>query len=237
VPDDPKNDVQPSADSNRPRLDRTSAVMAAVTIVALLTFVWFRIGSSTSGKPLAVGDPAPLLWLVDLDSSEPSPVLGLKGKVVWIVFWSAEAPDAPQSLAAIAHASSKLRAHRRFNMFTAAVGAAKPDRVRAAASQSGAALPIQLASADSIRRFGAENADPPLHVLIDEDGRVIALARGAGHSTLDRLAEQAERRLDELDPQGTTRFALQEPVTGALALLTPVHAEARSRRRRGEWPR
>ncbi len=209
MPDDRKNEAQPSADLNRPRLDRTSAVMAAVTIVALLTFVWFRIGSSTSGKPLAVGDPAPLLRLVDLDSSEPLLVLGLKGKVVWIVFWSAEAPDAPQSLSAIARASSKIRAHRRFSIFTAAVGAAKPDRVRAAAAESGAALPLYLASADSIRRFGAENADPPLHVLIDENGQVIALARGTGSSTLERLADQAERRLDELDPQGTTRFAFR----------------------------
>ncbi len=184
--------------------------MAAVTVLALIAFLWFRYGSSTRSKSLAVGDPAPSLRLIDLDSSEPPLVLGLKGKVVWIVFWSSDAADAPQSLAAIARASSTIRAHRKFSMFAAAVGAREPDRVRAAAAESGGELPVYLASAESIRRFGAEQADPPLHVMIDENGQVIALARGAGSSTLDRLADQAKRRLDELEPHGTTRFAFRD---------------------------
>jgi hypothetical protein len=213
VPDDRMNDGQLPAVSSLAKLDRGSAAMAAVTIVALLAFVWFRYSSSTRGKPVAVGDRAPLLRLVDLDSSEPLLVLGLTGKVVWIVFWSAEARDARESLAAIARASGKIRAHRKFSMFAAAVGAGNPDRVRAAAAEGGGGLPVYLASADSIRRFGAENADPPLHVLIDEAGEVIALARGTSEATLDRLADQVERRLNELDPHGTTRFAFGGQVT------------------------
>jgi len=43
--------------------------------------------------------------------------------------------------------------------------------------------------------------------LIDADGRILALARGAGRPTLERIAAQAGRRLEELDPMGATRFA------------------------------
>ena len=52
----------------------------------------------------------------------------------------------------------------------------------------------------------APSADPPLHVLIDAAGHVIAMARGAGRPTIDRIADQAKRQLDELDPLGDTRF-------------------------------
>ena len=90
---------------------------------------------------------------------------------------------------------------------TAAVESGEPDRVRAVVAESGVDLPVYLASPDSLRRFAAENADPPLNVLIDAEGQVIAIARGAGEATLDRLADQAKRRLDELDPMGNTRFA------------------------------
>ena len=210
MPDDRTTDAEPDAAAQRAKFDRVSAAMAAVTVLALLAFLWFRYSSSTRGRSLAVGDPAPLLRLIDLDSSEPVLVLGLKGKVVWIVFWSAEAGDAPKTLAAIGRASSTIRAHRKFSMFVAAVGASKPDRVRAAAAEAGGELPVYLASAESILRFDAEQADPPFHVLIDENGQIIAMARGAGSGTLDRLADQAKRRLDELDPHGTTRFACRD---------------------------
>jgi hypothetical protein len=207
VPADQTNDAPAASVSRRSKVDWASALMAAVAIVALVAAAWFRFGSTTKVKSLAVGDPAPLVRLIDLDSSEPLLMLGLKGKVVWIVFWSAEAKDASKTLAAIARASSKIKAHRRFTMLTAAIEADKPDKVRAVVTEAGADLPVYLASADSRLRFGAEIADPPLHVLIDAQGQVIAIARGAGQSTLDRLADQAGRQLEELDPEGNTRFA------------------------------
>jgi hypothetical protein len=43
--------------------------------------------------------------------------------------------------------------------------------------------------------------------LIDADGRIIALAHGDGRKTIQRIAEQARCRLDELDSLGPTRFA------------------------------
>ncbi len=204
------SDEQTPQTAKRRSIDWASAAMAAVAIIALLVAASFRFGWPTKVKPVAVGEPAPILQLVDLDSSESVILLGLKGKVVWLVFWSAEAPDAPQTLAAIARASSKLRPHRRFTILTAAVEADQPNRVRSIIADTGLNLPVYLASAETRLRFGAENANPPLQVLIDSEGRIMAIARGASPSTLDRLADQVERRLEELDPQGTTRFAFRD---------------------------
>jgi hypothetical protein len=66
----------------------------------------------------------------------------------------------------------------------------------------------------ALRRCGGSvpgTAIPPLHVLIDEDGRILALARGAGRPTIARIADQARRRLAELDPLDHTRFAHAVP--------------------------
>ena len=154
-----------------------------------------------------MGDHAPLLRLVDLESSEPLLLLGLKGHVVWVVFWSAEAGDASQNLAAIARATSKLRAHRLFTMVTAAIEVDKPEKVRAAIAAGGVDLPVYLASAESRLKFGVDNAGLPLNVLIDADGKIMLMARGADEATLERIAAMARHRLAELDPQGNTRFA------------------------------
>ena len=54
----------------------------------------------------------------------------------------------------------------------------------------------------------------PLHLLIDESGRIAALARGGDDAMLTRLADQAERWLDELEPLGRTWFARLEPPEG-----------------------
>ena len=48
---------------------------------------------------------------------------------------------------------------------------------------------------------------PPLHILIDADGRIAAIAREAGPQTIERIADHAKRLLEELDPLGDTRFA------------------------------
>jgi hypothetical protein len=205
------NEVTPADVKKCAGFDWPSAVMATVAIAALLAAAWFRSGSTTKVKSISVGESAPLLRLTDLDSGEPLVMLGLKGKVVWLVFWSAGARDAPQSLAAIARASSKLRSHRRFAILTAAAEADNPGRVRAALAESQSDLPAYLASADNRLRFGAENADPPLHVLIDAEGQVLTIARGTSQSTLDRIADQARRHLDELAPADNTRFASRSP--------------------------
>jgi hypothetical protein len=194
------------------RIDRLSAAMGVVTAAALLAAAWQRFGPSSAPEPLAVGAEAPLLRLLDLETSDPLVLVGLQGKVVWVVFWSAAAPSGRSCLPELAAAWKGLKAHRRFSLVTAAVEAGDPGRVRATVAASGVDLPVYLASPQTRRRFGAERGDPPLHVLIDDQGQVIAMARGAGRATIERIADLARRRLDELDPLGQTRFASAVPL-------------------------
>jgi hypothetical protein len=200
---------EPTERPARRRLDAMSAMMGMITVAAIVGAAWMRFGPSSSHEPqgVAVGAEAPPLRLRDLKTSDPLVLVGLRDKVVWVVFWSAGAPSGRSCLTELAAACKVIRAHRRFALVTAAVEADDPDRVRAAVDASGLDLPVYLASPETLRRFGAGPSDPPLHVLIDEEGRILALARGAGRPTIARIADQARRRLTELDPLGHTRFA------------------------------
>ncbi len=201
------------------RVEPLSGLMLLVTIAALAGAGWLRFGRSTTREVTAavVGAEAPPLRLVDLETSQPVVLAGLNSKVVWVVFWSAGAPSGRSCLAELQTASRRLRMHRRFAMVTAAIEIDDPAAVRGAVREAEFQLPTYLAGAETRRRFHAENADPPLHVLIDAGGRVLAMARGDGQSAIGRIADEARRRLDEIDPLGETRFALAaglEPVPG-----------------------
>jgi hypothetical protein len=92
-------------------------------------------------------------------------------------------------------------------MVAAAVDSTQAERARKAIAEIHATLPTYLATPETRRRFGVQDADPPLHLLIDERGQIATLARGAGPETIDRLTSQARSWLDELDPMRNTRFA------------------------------
>ena len=57
-------------------------------------------------------------------------------------------------------------------------------------------LPAYLATPETRRRFRAEVADPPLHILIDAGGRVLAMARG------DERHHRPDRRGRPPSPRG-----------------------------------
>jgi hypothetical protein len=189
------------------RIDGITAIMLVVTVASLLGAAWLRTRRLPKNEPPAVGGLAPPLRLLDLATLEPVVLVGLRGKVVWVVFWSADSRSSGSSLAAIEAAWNTLKAHGRFAMVAAAVDAADPGRVRTATAESGVKLPVYLASTETSRRFGALQADPPLNVLIDADGRIVAIARGTSPATIERVAGQARRLLDELGPLDETRFA------------------------------
>jgi hypothetical protein len=154
-----------------------------------------------------MGAEAPLLRLLDVKTSEPLVLVGLAGRVVWVVFWSAAAPSGRACLPELAAAWKGLKWHPRFALVTAAVEAGDPGSVSAVVEAGGWDLPVYLAGPETRRQFGAGSGDPPLHILIDEDGRIMVMARSASRATIERIADQARRRLDELDPLGQTRFA------------------------------
>jgi hypothetical protein len=189
------------------RIDGVTALMVVVTAVSLLGAAWLRARRSPADEPPAVGALAPPLRLLDLETSEPVVLVGLRGKVVWVVFWSADSSRAKSNLTAIESAWSSLKSRARFTMVPAAVETDHPDRVRAVTAESGVTLPVYLASAETRRRFGADEAEPPLNLLIDADGHIATIARGVSEQTIDRITSQARKLLDELGPSDDTRFA------------------------------
>lgn len=188
------------------RVDAIPGLMMLVTLAALAGASWLRFGRPpTSGAPAAVGAEAPPLRLIDPQTSEPIVMVGLSDKVAWVVFWSAEAATGPTCLRELESATRRLRRHRRFAMVAAAIEDGAGSKVQAAARAAGFPRPVYLAGPETRRRFRAETADPPLHVLIDAGGQILAMARGEG--AIGRIVEIARRRLDELDPVGESRFA------------------------------
>jgi hypothetical protein len=198
---------QANGDSPSRRLDWVSLLMALATVAIVGWTAWLRFGPVPRPEPPAVGSALPPLRLLDLETSEPLVLLGLKGKVAWIVFWSAGSPSGGASLSRLEGVWKRLKSHRRFTLLTAAVNSDQPERVRAALAEIHATLPAYLAGPGTRRRFGAELADPPLHILIDGEGRIAALVRRGGQETINRLAAQVQGWLEEMDPLGNTRFA------------------------------
>lgn len=195
--------------SPKRRLDAMTRLMLLVTLVALVGAGWLRFGRSTTPEPASatVGAGAPPLQLIDPETAKPIVLTGLKDKVAWIVFWSAASPSGRSCLVDLESATRRLRMHRRFAMVAAAVELDDPAKVREAVREAGFKLSVYLAGPETRRRFHAESADPPMHVLIDADGRILATARGSGEPTVRRVAEMARDRLDEIDPDGEMRVA------------------------------
>jgi hypothetical protein len=198
---------EPSDPPRRRRPDPVTAIMLVVTAIALLGAIWLKTKGTPRTDPPSVGALAPPLRLLDLETSEPLVLVGQRGKVVWVVFWSAASPSASSSLAAIERASVSLRARRRFAMVVAAVDTNQPAPVRAAVAECRVKLPVYLASAETVLRYDVAVGAIPLHVLIDPDGRIAAIARETGPQTIERIAGQAARLLDLMGPQDDTRFA------------------------------
>ncbi len=191
----------------RRRIEPSSAMMMVVTAIALVGAASLHYRSRPDHEPLSVGARIPPLQVLDLETSEPLVMIGLNGKVVWVTFWSIDSASAKSSLQALERASKRLAGHRRFVGVAAAVPAGKAREIRELLRSNRIGLTVYLASAGLLGRFGTASADPPFHVLIGADGRILALARGGDDTTIGRLAAMAQRQLDELDPEGATRFA------------------------------
>jgi hypothetical protein len=182
--------------------------MALVTSVAVAWTVWLRFGGDAPVEPPRVGAAFPPLRLLDADTAEPIVLVGLRGRVVWVTFWSASSPS---EFAELDRVWGRLGSRRGFSMVAAAVDAPAAGRIRALVDRAKTSLPVYLAAPETHRAFGVTARNVPLHLLIDELGHVGAVAQGASRDTFARLVVQAERWLDEMEPLGKTRFATNPP--------------------------
>jgi hypothetical protein len=189
----------------RRRIDPLGAVMVVITLGTLGTTAWMRLGPPRAAPTPSVGAVAPPLRLLEPDSGEPVVLLGLHGRVVWVTFWTARSPSGRSVLTSLNRVWARFRARSKFTMVAAAVEADDPALVRAAVAEAGVDVPVFLAAPETRRAFGA--GDVPLHVVLDEGGRVAAIASGLAEGTLTRLSELVGRRLDDLEPFGGRHFA------------------------------
>ena len=208
--------TQANGNSPSHRLDRVSVLSALVTLVLVGWTAWLRFDPASRPEPPAVGLALPPLRLLDLETAEPLVLLGAKGKVTWIVFRSAGSPSGRASLSKLEGVWKRLKSHRRFTMATAAINSDQPvGCVELAMTHRSASRCVFTTC------FGAELADPPLHLLVDGEGRIAALVRGAGQDAINRLAAQVQRWLEEMEPPGNTRFARTNPAGLALQWTEP----------------
>lgn len=218
--------------------------MALVAGVAVAWTVWIRFGSDADVEPPRVGAAFPPLRLLDANTAQPVVLFGLRGRVVWVTFWSASSPS---GLAELDRVWDRLGSRRGFSMVAAAVDAPSAGRIRTLVDRAKTSLPVYLAAPETRRAFGVTARNVPLHLLIDESGQVGAVAQGASRDTFARLVAQAERWLDEMEPLGKTRFASNPPesvgLNGGFARIRSAprdhwHSSHRvgrgGRRRRGE---
>lgn len=187
--------------------DKVSAALAFVASVVVAWFVWFLVGPPLAAEPPALGTRPPTLRLIDPATAEPLVLLGLRGKVVWLTFWSADGPTGESDLADLEAVWTRLKSRPGFAMAALSIDAGRSGRLREAVLSAGATLPVYLATPETRRAFGAGASHLPLHVLIQADGRIGAVVQGHGADTLARLAAQVERRLDEIGPPDRGRFS------------------------------
>ena len=80
------------------RMDRVSLLLALATLVIVGWTAWLRFAPASRPVLRPSARSCRRCRLIDLETAEPLILLGLKGKVVWVVFWSAGTPSGDASL-------------------------------------------------------------------------------------------------------------------------------------------
>jgi len=190
-------------------LDRPSVVLGLITLALVSATAWLRLGPGLWPVPPTLGSHLPPTRLGRLQDDEELLLLGLEGRVTWLVFLSAESAEGRAVLPRLESAWKRLKSSRRFAMVAAAVEQDVPGRLRTALAEyrDEGRLPLYLAGRDVRRTFGVDGAEAPWHFLVDPEGRIAAIARGSGAETIDRLAKQAGGWLESMEPLEAPRFA------------------------------
>jgi hypothetical protein len=189
--------------------------MATVTVVALGGVIWLRYSSGARTRPAAVGRVMAGLQLLDPETGEAVVLPGLRGKVVWVSFWSVARRSDLDDLERI---WKRLRSHDRFVMAAVSIDSDRRETLKTTLAGSATTLPVYLAAPATVRALGAEGRSLPLHILIDETGRIFETSRDG--ASIEELADRVEERLEEIEPPpvkkklaraGSSLIAFQAP--------------------------
>ncbi|WZP00948.1 hypothetical protein EP7_002610 [Isosphaeraceae bacterium EP7] len=201
----------PAPAAQPPRMDWVALAMTAVIVLSLARFAWVRWSPGARPNPPIVGKSIPPLSLRDPSTAEPLVWVTPRDRVTWLTFYSATDPAASADLAVLESTWHRFRQRAHFAMLAVA---ANPDQEPAVArllAQTKATLPTAVATQSTLATFDADRGTLPLHLILDTDGTLLAIARGRPPGQLERLTETVTRRLAELDPTGGARFAHLAP--------------------------
>ena len=185
--------------------DPVSAVMAIATTLVLCAIAWKAFAPTPHPPPPTVGMNAPPLRLRDPFTKEPQFWVAPRGRITWLSFVSLNHPQGIADLTALQKTWRKLDARSAFSALAIVC-----DDVTVPETLS---LPIALATETTRRTFLSTQRElQMLHYLVDEEGKIVVVARGSG-ATLDRLIALAVERLKTIAPIDRSRFAdINDPI-------------------------
>ncbi len=201
-----------SQESPKNGFDPVSAVMAVATTAIIMIVAWRAFGPTPLPPPPSVGMHIPALRLRDPTTREPQFWMAARGRVTWLSFLTLKHPNGPTDLIELNRIWRKFRTRESFSSLAILCDDGPvPDVPQ---------MPLASATDATRREFLRPETDAAmLHYLIDEEGKIVAIARGTG-AALDRLIMLAEERLKFLEPVDRSKFAFRpwsnEPSRGLL---------------------
>lgn len=177
-------------------LSRTNVFILALALLAAIAGGWLQHASRQVRVPPGVhvanvGDLRPDVALLDLDGHERR-LSGYQGRRVLLSFWASWCEPCIAEMPALNAAQRKFADQ---GAIVLGIAMDEPERVRPFLVQHPVNYPIligQLDSPSTSLRFGDTSEVLPYSVLLDENGRILAVHRGAlGADQLDRWLSPA----------------------------------------------
>lgn len=195
----------PREDASRWTAGQSAAVAAALALVA--ASAWIYLGFRNRSAPLLVGSRFPPTRFERFEDADPLLVLGLEGRVTWLVFLPIDAREGLEPLAQLESHWREFRSNSRFSLVAATVDHQRPVSSSALGEYRGR-LPLYVADGDVQHLFGVDRVESLRHILIGPRGRIDVIANGSDQETIDRVARRARLWLDALAPPRDARFFL-----------------------------